>query len=144
MEHRLSNFLEWGTLPWQYGIVPVTLALALLINLKQVLFCYSLKLNFICYPNRFFTYDSLWDGGDIRFCGQKQTLIIIDFIDSDNVSSLNSFFLSQWSGIFLEQNPSLFKNCGSLHSGDAFSKTITVDYMQNGGYEKISKLRETS
>jgi hypothetical protein len=33
LEHGLSNFLEWGTLPWQYGIVPVTLALALLINL---------------------------------------------------------------------------------------------------------------
>jgi hypothetical protein len=32
LEHGLSNFLEWGTLPWQYGIVPVTLALALLIN----------------------------------------------------------------------------------------------------------------
>jgi hypothetical protein len=30
--HRLSNFLEWGTLPRQYGIVPVTLALALLIK----------------------------------------------------------------------------------------------------------------
>ena len=23
LEHRLSNFLEWGSLPWQYGIVPV-------------------------------------------------------------------------------------------------------------------------
>jgi hypothetical protein len=33
LEHRLSNFLEWGTLPWQYGIVPVTLALALLIKI---------------------------------------------------------------------------------------------------------------
>jgi hypothetical protein len=45
-------------------------------GLKTGFFCYSLKLNFICYPNRFFTYDySLWDGGDIRFCGQKQTLI---------------------------------------------------------------------
>ena len=32
LEHRLSNFLEWGTLPGQYGIVPVTLALALLIK----------------------------------------------------------------------------------------------------------------
>jgi hypothetical protein len=30
--YRLSYFLEWGTLPWQYGIVPVTLALALLIK----------------------------------------------------------------------------------------------------------------
>jgi hypothetical protein len=37
-----------------------------------------LKLNFICYPNRFFTYDySLWAGGDIRFSGQQQTLILI-------------------------------------------------------------------
>jgi hypothetical protein len=28
--------------------------------------------------NKCFTYDySLWNGGDIRFCGQKQTLIII-------------------------------------------------------------------
>jgi hypothetical protein len=37
-----------------------------------------LKLNFICYLNIFFTFDySLWDGGDIRFCGQKQTLIVV-------------------------------------------------------------------
>ena len=64
----------------QYGIVPVTLALALLIKfllfhgLKTGFFCYSLKLNFICCPNRFFTYDySLWDGGR----PQKQTLIFI-------------------------------------------------------------------
>jgi hypothetical protein len=41
-----------------YGIVPVTLALALLIKknvfhgLKTGFFCYSLKLNFICYRNR--------------------------------------------------------------------------------------------
>ena len=54
-------------------------------GLKTVFFCYSLKLNFICYPNRFFTYDySLWDGGDIRFCGQKQTIIrffvLYDFV----------------------------------------------------------------
>ena len=49
-------------------------------GLKTGFFCYSLKINFICYPNRFFTYDySLWDGGDIRFCGQKQTLIIYKF-----------------------------------------------------------------
>jgi hypothetical protein len=47
-------------------------------GLKTGFFCYSLKLNFICYPNKLFTYDySLWDGGDIRFCGEKQTLIII-------------------------------------------------------------------
>jgi hypothetical protein len=47
-------------------------------GLKTGFFCYSMKLNFICYPNIFFTYDySLWDGGDIRFCGQKQTLNII-------------------------------------------------------------------
>jgi hypothetical protein len=46
-------------------------------GLKTGFFCYSLKLNFICYLNRFFTFDySLWDGGDICFCGQKQTLII--------------------------------------------------------------------
>jgi hypothetical protein len=50
-------------------------------ELKTGLFCYSLKLNFICYPNRFFTYDySLWDGGDICFCGQKQTLILYVFV----------------------------------------------------------------
>jgi hypothetical protein len=50
-------------------------------ELKTGLFCYSLKLNFICFPNRFFTYDySLWDGGDIRFCGQKQTLILYVFV----------------------------------------------------------------
>ena len=47
-------------------------------GLKTVFLCYLLKLNFICYPNRFFTYDySLWDGGDICFCGKKQTLIYI-------------------------------------------------------------------
>jgi hypothetical protein len=46
-----------------------------------------LKLNFICYPNRFFTYDySLWDGGDIRFCGQKQTLF--DFVISPEICIL--------------------------------------------------------
>jgi hypothetical protein len=52
LEHRLSNFLEWGALPCQYGIVPVTLALALLINfvfvfhgLKTVFFLF-IELNF--------------------------------------------------------------------------------------------------
>jgi hypothetical protein len=39
LEHGLSNFLEWGTMPRQYGIVPVTLALALLINF----FCLNLE-----------------------------------------------------------------------------------------------------
>ena len=34
-------------------------------GLKTGFFCYSLKLNFICYQNRFFTFDySLWDGGE--------------------------------------------------------------------------------
>jgi hypothetical protein len=59
-------------------------------GLKTVLFCYSLKFNFICYPNRFFTYDySLWDEGDIRFCGQKQALILV----SDWFISKKSFSL---------------------------------------------------
>ena len=41
-------------------------------GLKTVFFCYSLKLNFICYPNRFFTYDySLWDGGRHTFLRAK-------------------------------------------------------------------------
>ena len=61
-----GKFLEWGTLPWQYGIVPVTLALALLITFFFVFhglktgcffFCNLLKLNFICYLNRFITFD---------------------------------------------------------------------------------------
>jgi hypothetical protein len=56
-------------------------------GLKTVFFCYSLKLNFICYPNKCFTYDySLWDGGDIRFCGQKQTFI--DFVISPEICIL--------------------------------------------------------
>jgi hypothetical protein len=56
------NGLVMKTFSWKYD--------------KTVFFCYSLKLNFICYRNRFFTYDySLWDGEDIRFCGQKQILI---------------------------------------------------------------------
>jgi hypothetical protein len=55
-------------------------------GLKTSFFCYSLKFNFICYPNRFFTYDySLWDGGDIRFCGQKQTLIFFRGVQNKNV-----------------------------------------------------------
>jgi hypothetical protein len=41
-------------------------------GLKTGFFCYSLKLNFICYPNRFFTYDySLWDGGRHTFVRVK-------------------------------------------------------------------------
>jgi hypothetical protein len=130
----LSNFLECVTLPWQYGIVPVTLALALLINffcvswIKNIFFCYSLKLQLThltpkdqqnfwvtmttylkivleLYYNR---VSNRWvqcnlsnpthqvtrkmcrivqvlplttfcgTGGDIRFCGQKQTLIIME------------------------------------------------------------------
>jgi hypothetical protein len=55
-------------------------------GLKTSFFCYSLKFNFICYPNRFFTYDySLWDGEDIRFCGQKQTLIFFRGVQNKNV-----------------------------------------------------------
>jgi hypothetical protein len=47
---------------WQYAIVPVTLALTHLSKffcvswIKNNFFCYSLKLNFICYLNRFFTF----------------------------------------------------------------------------------------
>ena len=70
-------------------------------GLKTGFFCYSLKLNFICYPNRFFTYDySLWDGGDIRFCGQKQTLISVAavtltffFLISEKKKSYQKMFL---------------------------------------------------
>ena len=37
-------------------------------GLKTGFFCYSLKLNFICYLNRFFTFDySLWDEGRHTF-----------------------------------------------------------------------------
>jgi hypothetical protein len=42
------------------------------LGLKTGFFCYSLKLNFICYPNIFFTYDySLWDGGGHTFLQAK-------------------------------------------------------------------------
>ena len=60
------------------------------------LFCYSLKLNFICYINILFTFDySLWDGEDIRFCGQKQTLIALTFAD---VRYISCFYIgiSDW------------------------------------------------
>jgi hypothetical protein len=41
-------------------------------GLKTDFFCYSLKLNFICYLNRFFTFDySLWDGGRHTFLQAK-------------------------------------------------------------------------
>ena len=41
-------------------------------GLKTGFFCYSLKLNFICYPNRFFSYDySLWDRGRHTFLRAK-------------------------------------------------------------------------
>ena len=64
-------------------------------GLKTGFFCYSLKLNFICYPNRFFTYDySLWYGGDIGFCGQKQTLISYYYHMREYVSmNFNETFL---------------------------------------------------
>ena len=39
---------------------------------KLGFFCYSLKLNFICYLNRFFTFDySLWDRGRHTFLRAK-------------------------------------------------------------------------
>ena len=67
-----------GNFAIQYGIVPVTLALALLIKFffvfhgLKTFFFYSLKLNFICYLNRFFTFDySLWDGGRHTFWQAK-------------------------------------------------------------------------
>ena len=61
--------------------------------IKSSLFCYSLKLNFICYLNRFFTFDySLWDEGDIRFCGQKQTL----FIFAVNPNIKNPIYLCKY------------------------------------------------
>ena len=41
-------------------------------GLRTGFFCYSLKLNFICYPNRLFTYDySLWDEGRHTFLRAK-------------------------------------------------------------------------
>ena len=58
----------------------------------KTFFFYSLKLNFICYLNRFFTFDySLWDGGggggggDIRFYGSTLTKLLM------HVSSRNMF-----------------------------------------------------
>ena len=39
---------------------------------KQVFFCYSLKLDFICYPNICFTYGyNLWVGGRHTFLRAK-------------------------------------------------------------------------
>jgi hypothetical protein len=41
-------------------------------GLKTFFFCYSLKFNFICYLNIFFTFDySLWDGGRHTFFACK-------------------------------------------------------------------------
>ena len=76
LEHRLSNFLEWGTLPWQYGITynPCfsTFDHFFVHHVLRTVFFYSLKLNFICYLNRLFTFDySLWDGGRHTFLPAK-------------------------------------------------------------------------
>jgi hypothetical protein len=47
-------------------------------GLKTGFFCYTLKFNFICYPNRFFTYDySLWDGGRHTSLRAKTNFILI-------------------------------------------------------------------
>ena len=64
-----------------------------------------MKLNFICYPNRFFTYDySLWDGGDIRFCGQKQTLIIYYRDDHADFQLQSSLLPTQYNMGNTKQN----------------------------------------
>jgi hypothetical protein len=53
------------------------------IKIKFV-FCYSLKLNFICYPNIFFTYDySLWDGGRHTSLRAKTNFILISPCSND-------------------------------------------------------------
>jgi hypothetical protein len=76
-------------------------------GLKTSFFCYSLKFNFICYPNRFFTYDySLWDGEDIRFCGQKQT-VMAKFHIPENCSAyvpmiLKEFCSSKINGLVMK------------------------------------------
>jgi hypothetical protein len=49
-------------------------------GLKTGFFFYSLKLNFICYPNGFFTYDySLWDGGRHMFLQAKTNFKLLFF-----------------------------------------------------------------
>ena len=70
-------------------------------------FCYSLKLNFICYLNRFFTFDySLWDGGRHTFYRAKtnfnwyMTLADI-FIWPFQGRSLIFFQLTKWLSILI-------------------------------------------
>ena len=70
---------------FRYGIIcPCLVTVLSALRLVTVLSALVLLryLNFICYLNRFFTFDySLWDRGrHIRFCGQKQTLIVCSFI----------------------------------------------------------------
>ena len=69
-------------------------------------FFYSLKLNFICYLNRFFTFDySLWDGGRHTFLRAKQTLIV-------HVFEVVSFRKFRWKSELLESLSKLL----NLHS----------------------------
>ena len=66
-------------------------------GLKTGFFCYSLKLNFICYLNRFFTFDySLWDGGRHTFLRAKTNFNLFCFSSScvyyvDSFSILSIF-----------------------------------------------------
>jgi hypothetical protein len=54
-------------------------------GLKTIFFCYSLKLNFICYLKRFFTFDySLWDGGRHTFLREKTNFNSIRFWNCSN------------------------------------------------------------
>ena len=68
-------------------------------GLKTGFFCYSLKLDFICYPNRFFTHDySLWDGWRHTFLWTKTNFNYICFSEKQS-SRGNSRPSSSHSGI---------------------------------------------
>jgi hypothetical protein len=57
----------------QVSVRDITLeCLQITVSTKNIFFYYSLKLNFICYLNRFFTFDySLWDEGRHTFLRAK-------------------------------------------------------------------------
>jgi hypothetical protein len=81
-------------------------------GLKTGFFCYSLKLNFICYPNRFFTYDySLWDGGRHTFLRAKTNfnfhIVMAKFPIPENCSAhvpmiLKEFCSSKINGLVMK------------------------------------------
>jgi hypothetical protein len=50
-------------------------------GLKTGFFCYSLKLNLFVTQIDFLPMTVSGTGGDIRFCGQKQTLILLKSMD---------------------------------------------------------------